>query len=53
MQFLHLQALASNIVNKGGLSSGDVAAQYKHQNAVVDFKLDTESNVVANIIFEI
>ncbi|XP_016749363.1 mitochondrial outer membrane protein porin 2 isoform X2 [Gossypium hirsutum] len=35
-------ALVSNIVNKGGLSSGDVAAQYKHQNAVVDFKLDTQ-----------
>ncbi|KAB2082760.1 hypothetical protein ES319_A05G219000v1 [Gossypium barbadense] len=49
MQFLHLQALVSNIVNKGGLSSGDVAAQYKHQNAVVDFKLDTESNILTTL----
>ncbi|XVF36419.1 hypothetical protein REPUB_Repub19eG0056900 [Reevesia pubescens] len=44
-------ALVSNLVNKGGLSSRDVAAQYKHKNAVVDVKLDTESNVVANLIF--
>ncbi|PPR87709.1 hypothetical protein GOBAR_AA32978 [Gossypium barbadense] len=42
-------ALVSNIVNKGGLSSGDVAAQYKHQNAVVDFKLDTESNIYIHL----
>lgn len=51
MWSLYLQAVASNLVNKGGLSSGDVAAQYKHKNAVVDVKLDTESNVVANPIF--
>ncbi|XP_022719441.1 mitochondrial outer membrane protein porin 2-like isoform X3 [Durio zibethinus] len=39
-------ALVSNLVNKGGLSSGDVAVQYKHKNAVVDVKLDTESNIL-------
>ncbi|KAK8584960.1 hypothetical protein V6N13_138902 [Hibiscus sabdariffa] len=39
-------ALVSNIVNKGGLSSGEVAAQYKHKNALVDFKLDTDSNIL-------
>ncbi|KAK8512426.1 hypothetical protein V6N13_083025 [Hibiscus sabdariffa] len=38
--------LVSNLVNKGGLSSGDVAAQYKQKNAVVDVKLDTESNIL-------
>ncbi|KAK8623419.1 hypothetical protein V6N13_118304 [Hibiscus sabdariffa] len=38
--------LVSNLVNKGGLSCGDVAAQYKQKNAVVDVKLDTESNIL-------
>lgn len=45
------QALVSNVVEKGGVSSGDVAAQYKHKNAVIDVKLDTESNVVPDLIF--
>ncbi|OMO70785.1 hypothetical protein COLO4_28510 [Corchorus olitorius] len=39
-------ALTSNLVNKGGLSAGDVAAQYKHKKAAVNVKLDTESNVL-------
>ncbi|CAN1274484.1 Mitochondrial outer membrane protein porin 2 [Linum perenne] len=37
-------ALTSNVVEKGGLSSGDVAAEYKHKNSTVGFKVDTESN---------
>ncbi|KAE8715639.1 Mitochondrial outer membrane protein porin 2 [Hibiscus syriacus] len=37
--------LVSNIVNKGGLSFGEVATQYKHKNAIIDFKLDTGSNI--------
>ncbi|GMY17364.1 mitochondrial outer membrane protein porin 2-like [Fagus crenata] len=38
-------ALSSTVANKGGLSSGDVAAQYKHKNAALDVKVDTASNV--------
>lgn len=34
------------MVKRGGLYTGDVAAQYKHKNSVLDFKFDTESNVV-------
>ncbi|KAL0325402.1 UNVERIFIED_CONTAM: Mitochondrial outer membrane protein porin 2 [Sesamum radiatum] len=37
--------LGSTLVKKGGLSSGDVAAQYKFKNATVDIKFDTESNI--------
>ncbi|CAI0464592.1 unnamed protein product [Linum tenue] len=42
-------ALTSNVVEKGGLSSGDVAAEYKHKNATVGFKVDTESNVITTV----
>ncbi|GLT76462.1 hypothetical protein SLA2020_481170 [Shorea laevis] len=42
-------ALISNVVEKGGLSSGDVAAQYKHKNAAIDVKLDTESNIMTTL----
>lgn len=35
------------MAKKGGLSAGDVAALYKHKNAVVDVKVDTESNVAS------
>ncbi|PIN03131.1 Porin/voltage-dependent anion-selective channel protein [Handroanthus impetiginosus] len=42
-------ALGSTLVKKGGLSSGDVAAQYKLKNAVVDIKFDTESNISTTI----
>jgi hypothetical protein len=41
----YFQALTSTAVKKGGLSTGDVAAQYKYKNVVVDVKVDTESNV--------
>ncbi|KAK4390411.1 Mitochondrial outer membrane protein porin 2 [Sesamum angolense] len=34
-----------NSSEEGGLSSGDVAAQYKFKNATVDIKFDTESNI--------
>lgn len=39
------QALTSTAVKKGGLSTGDVAAQYKYKNALFDVRVDTESNV--------
>lgn len=39
------QALTSTAVKKGGLSAGDVAAQYKYKNVLFDVKVDTESNV--------
>ncbi|KAI4316620.1 hypothetical protein L6164_024584 [Bauhinia variegata] len=37
--------LNSILVKKGGLSSGDVTAKYKHGNTTVDVKIDTDSNV--------
>ncbi|CAL1360561.1 unnamed protein product [Linum trigynum] len=43
-------AVTSNVVEKGGLSSRDVAAEYKHKNATVGFKVDTESNVITTVI---
>lgn len=42
---LSIQALTSTAVKKGGFSTGDVAAQYKHKNSIIDVKVDTESNV--------
>ncbi|KAK3016513.1 hypothetical protein RJ639_006836 [Escallonia herrerae] len=44
-------ALSSTAVKKGGLSSGDVGAQYKYNNALVDVKVDTESNISTTITF--
>lgn len=38
-------ALVSTTVNKGGLSSGDVGAQYKYKNTLVNAKVDTQSNI--------
>lgn len=38
-------ALTSTAVKKGGLSTGDIATQYKYKNVVVDVKVDTESNI--------
>lgn len=32
-------------MKKGGLSTGDIATQYKYKNVVVDVKVDTESNI--------
>lgn len=44
------QALTSTAVKKGGLSAGDVAAQYKYKNILFDVKVDTESNVSCSIL---
>ncbi|KAA8522597.1 hypothetical protein F0562_013042 [Nyssa sinensis] len=41
-------ALTSTAVKKGGLSTGDVATQYKYKNYVIDVKVDTESNISTN-----
>ncbi|KAA8531572.1 hypothetical protein F0562_006281 [Nyssa sinensis] len=37
--------LTTTAVKKGGLSTGDVAAQYKYKNTLIDVKVDTESNI--------
>ncbi|XP_073060520.1 mitochondrial outer membrane protein porin 2 [Primulina eburnea] len=44
-------ALTTSTVNKGGYSSGDVAAQYKYNNIFADVKVDTESNIAATLTF--
>ncbi|XP_062020467.1 mitochondrial outer membrane protein porin 2-like [Rosa rugosa] len=38
-------AINSSLAKKGGLSLGDVAAQYKYKKATVDIKADTETTV--------
>ncbi|KAK4744814.1 hypothetical protein SAY87_011126 [Trapa incisa] len=43
-------ALSSTVGKNGGLSSGNVTAQYKHKNAVLDVKIDTESNQILTTI---
>ncbi|KAM7263266.1 hypothetical protein ACFE04_000949 [Oxalis oulophora] len=44
-------AITSSAVKKGGLSTGDVAAQYKYKNTLFDVKVDTDSNVLTTITF--
>ncbi|XP_047336361.1 mitochondrial outer membrane protein porin 2-like [Impatiens glandulifera] len=44
-------AITSTAVKKGGLSTGDVAAQYKYKNTLVDIKVDTESNISTTLTF--
>ena len=34
-------ALTSTVVKKWGFSTGDVATQYKYENAIFDVKVDT------------
>lgn len=36
-------------MKKGGLSTGDVAAQYKYKNTLIDVKFDTESNIATTL----
>ncbi|KAF8377642.1 hypothetical protein HHK36_031025 [Tetracentron sinense] len=36
---------ASVLVKRGGLSTGDVAVQYKYENTLIDIKVHTKSNV--------
>ncbi|KAM0973369.1 hypothetical protein ACFX13_016965 [Malus domestica] len=43
-------ALNSGLANNGGLSSGDIAAQYKYKNVALDVKADTQSNVVSTML---
>ncbi|XP_016475582.2 mitochondrial outer membrane protein porin 2 [Nicotiana tabacum] len=42
-------ALTSTAVKKGGLSTGDVAAQYKYKNTLIDVKVDTGSNILTTL----
>ncbi|KAM7507195.1 hypothetical protein LguiA_017648 [Lonicera macranthoides] len=44
-------ALTSTALKKGGLSTGDVAAQYKYKNTLIDVKVDTESNILTTLTF--
>ncbi|CAI9111278.1 OLC1v1011463C1 [Oldenlandia corymbosa var. corymbosa] len=44
-------ALTSTAVKKGGLSTGDVATQYKYNNILFDVKVDTASNVSTTFTF--
>ncbi|KAJ8641338.1 hypothetical protein MRB53_018032 [Persea americana] len=43
--------LISTAVKKGGLSTGDIAVQYKYKNHIIDVKVDTESNISSTLIF--
>ncbi|KAK7330957.1 hypothetical protein VNO77_25164 [Canavalia gladiata] len=44
-------AITSTAVKKSGLSSGDVAAQYRHKNTTLDVKVDTQSNISTTLTF--
>ncbi|XP_073280456.1 mitochondrial outer membrane protein porin 2-like [Primulina huaijiensis] len=44
-------ALTTSTVNRGGYSSGDVAAQYNYKNIFADIRVDTESNIAATLTF--
>ncbi|KAF9621203.1 hypothetical protein IFM89_016697 [Coptis chinensis] len=44
-------ALTSTAAKKGGISTGDVAAQYKYKDHVIDVKVDTESNISTTVTF--
>ncbi|QHO10400.1 hypothetical protein HN51_068379 [Arachis hypogaea] len=44
-------ALTSTAVKKGGHSVGDVAAQYKYRNTLVDLKVDTDSIISTTLTF--
>ncbi|ESW32902.1 hypothetical protein PHAVU_001G027200 [Phaseolus vulgaris] len=41
--------LKSTLVKSRGLSSGDVTTEFKYKNKVVNFKVDTESNVLTTL----
>ncbi|KAI4324831.1 hypothetical protein MLD38_030283 [Melastoma candidum] len=41
--------LTSTAVQKGGLSAGNVTARYKYNNALIDVKVDTDSNILTTI----
>lgn len=43
-----VKALTSSALQKENRSVGDVAARYKYKNAVVDVKVDTQSNVCSS-----
>ncbi|KAK3425595.1 hypothetical protein EUGRSUZ_F02253 [Eucalyptus grandis] len=43
-------ALSSTVGKNGALSSGNVTAQYKRDNAVLDVKVDTESNQISTTL---
>lgn len=43
-------AITSTAVKKGGLSTGDVGAQYKFKNTLIDVKVDTEANISTTLI---
>ncbi|KAL5706795.1 Mitochondrial outer membrane protein porin [Ranunculus cassubicifolius] len=42
----------SSAVKKGGISTGDLALQYKYNNHVINLKVDTESNITTTITMQ-
>lgn len=42
-------AITSTAVKRGGLSTGDIATNYKYKNNVIDVKVDTESNITTTV----
>ncbi|OWM80633.1 mitochondrial outer membrane protein porin 2-like isoform X2 [Punica granatum] len=42
-------ALSSSVGKNGGLSSGNLSARYRHKNAVLNVKVDTESNILTTV----
>lgn len=48
---IQVQDLKSTLVKSRGLSSGDVTTEFKYKNKVVNFKVDTESNVFPSLYF--
>ncbi|KAF5958336.1 hypothetical protein HYC85_005561 [Camellia sinensis] len=44
-------AITSTAVKKGGLSTGDVAAQYKYKNILIDVKFDAASSISTTLTF--
>ncbi|KAH7847915.1 hypothetical protein Vadar_031577 [Vaccinium darrowii] len=44
-------AITSTAVKNGGLSTGDLAAQYKYGNTLLDVKVDTASNITTTFTF--
>ncbi|KAI3722693.1 hypothetical protein L2E82_33735 [Cichorium intybus] len=45
-------ALTSNATNKGGVSTGDVGAVYKHKNTLISVKFDAQSSITTTLTFK-
>ncbi|RWW24560.1 hypothetical protein GW17_00011140, partial [Ensete ventricosum] len=47
---IHIQALTSAAVKKGGLYKSDIGSLYKYKNTHVNVKVDTDANISATLI---